>query len=358
MFVAMSVNPADTADSRLVFISKQPFNAELPLPLQHGVITPNSLHYVRSHFAAPSLTLDSWRLQVDGAVGRALTLDFAALSQLPSRTLTITMECAGNGRTSFQPPADGEPWQYGAVSTAEWTGVSLRDVLALVEPKSSAREVLIQGADSGHVGAVGKTLTYERSMTVEQAQNPDVLLAYAMNGEALPVEHGFPVRLIVSGWYGMASVKWVRTIRVLEQPFSGFYQVDRYIMAHPERGETTKTPLTAIEVRAQLTSHQDGAVIAAGSQMLRGLAWSGHAPISQVEVSVDGGASWTTASLVTPATPYAWRRWEYLWNATPGTYSVQVRGTDSSGRVQPLEADWNKLGYSNNGVTTATISVR
>jgi DMSO/TMAO reductase YedYZ molybdopterin-dependent catalytic subunit len=353
----MTSNAEHDIDPRLVLITREPFNAELPLQRQAGVITPTSLFYVRSHFAVPNLTQDSWRLRVGGAVEHALELTFDALRSLSSKSITVTTECAGNGRSNFSPNAEGEPWQHGAVSTAEWTGVPLRDVLALAQPRASAVEALIRGADSGHVGAAGKTLTYERSLTLAQATHADVLLAYAMNGDDLPPEHGYPVRLIVPGWYGMASVKWVASIDLIEQPFTGFYQQDRYIMAHPERGETATTPLQAMAVRALVTYPTNGSTVTAGTQTIRGVAWSGAAPVAGVDLSLDGGASWLVATIVSDGGPYAWRRWEYRWNAQPGIATIHVRAKDEAGRVQPVEADWNRLGYCNNAIVPQKVTV-
>jgi DMSO/TMAO reductase YedYZ molybdopterin-dependent catalytic subunit len=345
-------------DPRLVMVSQEPFNAETPLPEQVGVMTPTPLFYVRNHFPIPTINADEWRLTLDGEVARPLQLTYRELRALPSRSLLVTLECAGNGRASLQPKADGEPWGYGAASTAEWTGVSLATVLQAAGLKENVTTLVMEGADQGYVAAAGAAVRYQRSLSPKQAQHPDTLLAYAMNGDALPPEHGFPVRLLVAGWYGMASVKWVTRITATQEPFRGFYQVDRYVMAHPERGETAVTPLEAMRVRSIITDPTAGATIARRLRLVRGAAWSGAAPVSRVEVSVDGGRQWQPAQLTSPAERYAWRRWEFPWQATtPGDVDLRSRAFDDAGNSQPVEPEWNKLGYANNAIQVVAVSV-
>ncbi|MGI8914366.1 MAG: sulfite oxidase [Chloroflexota bacterium] len=345
-------------DPRLVMVTREPFNAETPLADQLGVITPTTLFYVRNHFSIPTLKADEWRLTLDGEFHRPLQLTYRELRAMPSRTLLATLECAGNGRSGLQPKADGEPWNYGAASTAEWTGVSLATVLDGAGIKDSTTELVIEGADQGHVPAAERTIRYMRSLSPEQARQADTLLVYAMNGEVLRPEHGFPVRLLVAGWYGMASVKWVTRISATQEPFRGFYQVDRYVMAHPERGETTTTPLEAIRVRSIITDPGPGTTLAQGLHRLQGAAWSGVAPITRVEVSVDGGRQWQPAQLTSAAERYAWRRWEFHWqSATPGVVELRSRAFDDAGNSQPVEPEWNKLGYANNAIQVVTVTV-
>lgn len=350
--------PAGGLDPRLIVVNTQPFNAEAPLGEQIGLLTPNPLHYVRTNFGVPRLTATQWRLSVDGEVERPYTLSYDELRALPSRSLLVTLECAGNGRASLQPPASGEPWQYGAVSTAEWTGVPLKAVLDAAGLTPRAREIMLEGADSGSVATRDAPIPFARSMPMERALHPDTILAYAMNGEPLSAEHGFPARLVVPGWYGMAAVKWVTRIAAIDHAFDGYYQVERYIMAHPERGETTITPLTTIRVRSLIIDPADGAVVPRGQRRVRGLAWSGQSPVSRVEVSVDGGATWEAAELASAAERYAWRRWEYLWTAqTAGPVTLQSRAFDDAGQTQPVEPEWNRLGYANNAIQPVAVTV-
>lgn len=346
-------------DPRLIVVSRSPFNAETPLGEQLGLLTPTPLFYVRNHFPVPRLAAADYRLRVEGAVERPLTLTYADLRALPSRSLLATLECAGNGRSYLRPPAEGEQWQYGAVSTGEWTGAPLGAVLALAGLQAQACEVLIAGADAGHVPAAGGETAFERSLPLEKALDPETLLAYALNGEPLPLEHGFPVRLVVPGWYGMASVKWVTRIAALTAPFRGFYQADRYVMAHPERSDPGSTPLTTMRVRSLITSPADGSALPSGEHRVRGLAWSGAGPVVRVEVSADAGATWQEAELVSPPERYAWRRWEFRWWADqPGQVTLRSRAFDAAGQGQPAEPEWNRLGYANNAVQAVTVEIR
>ncbi len=324
-----------------------PLNAETLLALQTGALTPADRFYIRSHFAQPSFPA---RLVVDGAVESPLSLPIDELMALPRRALAVTLECAGNGRSFLEPKVQGEQWRLGAVSTAEWAGASLRDVLARAKPTPAALEVVFRGADSGTPPDLGKRIAYERSLTLEQARSPDVLLAYAMNGAPLPAEHGAPLRLVVPGWYGMASVKWLARIRVTTRPFRGFYQRARYVIG--------QAPLTTIQPRAVIAWPEDGAVLARGGHAIRGYAWSGAAAPSSVEVSVDAGGTWHRAELLEDRGAYAWREWRFAWDArAPGTATLAARTMDAAGNTQPLRDRWNELGYANNAVRLVQVSV-
>ena len=338
--------------SPLVVVTADPFNAETRLDAQLGVLTPNPMFYVRDHFAMPRIDLANWRLTLDGEVARPLALTYDELRALPRRSLLVTLECAGNGRRALDPPAEGEPFGYGVASTAEWTGVPLRTVLEAAGLRASARDVLFVGADGGRVPeAGGATMAFERSLAVERAMHPDTLLAYAMNGEELPTAHGFPLRVLVPGWYGVAAVKWLVRISALATPFTGFFQRDRYIMTHPERGDTTATPLTTIRPRSQLVSPTDGATLPRGKVRLRGLAWSGAAPVERVEVSVDDDKTWRAADWTSEPARYAWRGWEAeLDIKAPGPQRLLARATDRSGATQPRTADSNPGGFGNNSM--------
>jgi DMSO/TMAO reductase YedYZ molybdopterin-dependent catalytic subunit len=349
-------------DARLLTISAEPYNAETLLVNHRDVVTPRASFYKRNHFAIPHIAADDWRLQITGNVARPAELTLDAVRALPSRTLLVTLECAGNGRAYMEREAEGEPWQYGAVSTAEWTGTPLHEALAAVGVGDGTREMLFTGADAGHVAAAGTSLSFVRSLPLEQALHPDTLLAYAMNGEALSAEHGFPLRLIVPGWYGMAAVKWLTRIESITEPFRGFYQADRYIMAHPERGETTTTPLTTMLARSLVTYPAEDARLPAGEHIVRGLAWSGAATVSRVEIAIGDGTdeegAWQPAEFTSGAEHYAWRQWEYRWQAQArGPFTLRCRAFDALGNTQPVTADWNRLGYANNAIQHVRVEV-
>lgn len=333
-------------DPRLVVVSREPFNAETPLAEQVGLITPNELHYVRDHFALPRWAL----LVVDGLVERPLTLGLEDLAAMPRRSLVVTLECAGNGRAFLDPPVPGEQWRLGAVGTAEWTGVALRRVLELARPRPAAVEIVFAGADSGEVQAAGGRIAFERSLAVERALEEDVLLAFAMNGEPLPADHGAPVRLIVPGAYGMASVKWLARMTAVDRPFRGFYQADRYVVD----GEA----LPPMAPRAVITAPADGAVVG-GPTIVSGYCWSGRAPIARVELSANGGRTWADARIGPAPSPYAWRRWEIEWTPSgPGEATLVARAWAADGECQPLSGQrTSELGYMNNATRPVTVRI-
>ena len=334
-------------DDDLIYISREPLNAETRLDRQQGLITPNSRHYIRGHFPIPHAPAD---LVVDGSVDMPLALTVAGLRAMSSKTLAVTLECAGNGRAFLDPSAPGEQWRLGAVSTAEWTGVALRDVLATASPRESAVEVLFIGADRGRPADLGREISYERSLPVADALREDVLLAYAMNGEPLPLEHGAPLRLVVPGWYGMASVKWLARISLIEHAFAGFYQTDRYVI--------DGRPLRTVAPRAVITEPADGARLSRAPIVVRGRAWSGQAPIDVVEVSSDGGYSWHPAELGPEISRYAWREWSTA--VEPGVrtdISILAYAVDADGEQQPIAQRRTQLGYMNNAARPITVHV-
>jgi DMSO/TMAO reductase YedYZ molybdopterin-dependent catalytic subunit len=198
------------------------------------------------------------------------------------------------------------------------------------------------------------------SLPLEKALHPDTVLAYEMNGESLPAEHGYPVLLLVPGWYGMASVKWLVNIRVLNQPFRGFHENDYYVfVAEGERDTPIGQRVTTIRVKSLITWPGRGGLIPTGTHRIRGVAWSGQGAISQVEVSTDNGRSWHQAALQEPQSPYAWQRWEYQWKVRkPGYYLIRARATDDKGNTQPLQAPWNFRGYAVNSTHTVPVTVR
>jgi DMSO/TMAO reductase YedYZ molybdopterin-dependent catalytic subunit len=343
----------------LVVRTESPFNAETPLSAQIGIITPNARFYVRNHFAVPRVDAASWSLSVGGLVRHRHTFGLAELRRLPSRSVIVTLECAGNGRALLEPPVAGEQWQLGAVGTAEWTGVPLVEVLDRAGVGTAVREIVFRGLDHAlpRRGARGKPEPlqhFERSLPVEVAQHPDTLLAYAMNGELIPANHGFPLRLVVPGWYGMASVKWLAEITATDRPFSGYFQTDHYVLAGTEGGAPAE-PVTQIRVRALITEPEPGDVIRQGELTVRGYTWSGHGEVTRVEV--DAGQGWHAARLLDEPLPHAWRRWELTTRVRAGRLVLRARASDSGGNTQPEEPPWNRLGYANNGVQPVPVAV-
>ncbi|HYP40901.1 MAG TPA: sulfite oxidase [Chloroflexia bacterium] len=341
----------------LVVVKHKPLNAEAPLGALREAVTPLQHFYLRSNFDVPLLDPDSWRLHIGGAVERPADLSLAELRSHSTHTITATMECAGNSRTGLAPLPTGEPWGSGAVSTAIWRGVSLRSVLERTGLRPTAVEVVFTAADRGTMDGNSEVLPFARSLPIEKALHPDTILVYEMNGVPLPPGHGGPVRLFVPGWYGMASVKWLVRIEAVEQPFTGFFQAQRYILDLP--GSITNEPLREMRVKSIITSPAPGALLARGLQTISGVAWSGGGPIKTVEVSVEGGGAWQQAQLVGDGTPYGWQRWQYEWVVTrPGRHVLRARATDEQGNVQPDVAAWNRLGYANNSIQPVIVQVQ
>jgi DMSO/TMAO reductase YedYZ molybdopterin-dependent catalytic subunit len=279
------------------------------------------------------------------------------LQNMPSQSLVATLECAGNGRSLFDPPVDGEQWRFGAASTAEWIGVPLVEILDRAGLAPAARDVVFRGADAGLVGGSTAPVRFERALSVDDARGSGALVAYAMNGEPLPLQHGRPIRLVVPGWYAVASVKWLTEIEAIGRPLEAFYQTDRYIYEWERDGGVVREPVRLQRVRALITEPTDGASVPAGELVVRGVAWSGAAPIGRVEVSV-GDGPWQPARMIGERRRHSWQWWELLTRCdTRGTSTVRARATDLAGRTQPERPEWNRLGYGANAIQTVAITV-
>jgi DMSO/TMAO reductase YedYZ molybdopterin-dependent catalytic subunit len=333
-------------------------NHGMPLEALRHDLTPAGLHYLLIHFDIPAVDPGSWRLRVGGHVDDELELDLDDLRARPARTVTVTLECAGNGRVLLEPRAISQPWLVEAVGTAEWTGVPLVDVLDGAGIRDDAVELVFTGADRGIQGGIEHD--YQRSLRIDDARRSEVLLAYEMNGRSLAPQHGAPVRLLVPGWYGMTSVKWLRSIEAVTEPFQGFQQVDAYRVQrdHDDPGE----PVSRIRPRALVIPPgipdfvTRRRFVDSGSVQLRGRAWSGGGPVERVEVGVDG--RWWDADLEPPIGEFAWRGWTATWDAQPGEYELLCRATDVTGDRQPLDPPWNVQGMANNLVQRIPVTVR
>ena len=345
----------DAIEAGLMVHRAHPLNCETSIPaLIGGVVMPNAHFYVRNHFHIPSLDADSFRLAVGGLVDRSLSLSLADLRSMRSETRIVTLECAGNGRALFDPPTEGEKWQLGAVSTAEWAGVPLTEVLDRVGVRPGVREVVFRGADGGRMNGHGP-IVFERSLQLDVAREAGPLLAYAMNGEPLPLQHGYPLRLIVPGWYAVASVKWLIEIELIDHPFGGHYQADKYWYEWNRDGQLVREPVALQQVRALITEPAANQEIPGGDLTVRGVAWSGAVPIARVDVSV-GGGPWQQAVLTGERRRHAWQWWELITTIdTTGVVELRARATDLAGRVQPVEAEWNRLGYGNNSIQKVPV---
>jgi sulfite oxidase len=339
----------------LVTIDTVPFVGETPMEVIQNWITPIAIYCARNHFETPLVDVNQWTLDVDGLVSKPLSLTYSDVPELPQRTLVVTMECAGNNRTDLTLPVKGSQFGDGAISTAIWVGVSLRYVLELAGVADGAVEVFFEGVDSER-GAPGQPVVpYQRSLLMEAALHPDTVLAYLMNSEELPTDHGYPIRLVVPGWYGMASVKWLNKITVLDHLFEGFFQADRYIMENEDGGMGS---LRDMVVKSLITSPRHGQIFDVRPHQITGLAWSGEGAVTKVEISDDFGQNWRPAKLGGLNLQYAWQQWATTWQPQyPGHHTLMARATDASGSIQPMETNWNELGYAINGAQSVCVNV-
>jgi DMSO/TMAO reductase YedYZ molybdopterin-dependent catalytic subunit len=341
----------------LITVEEHPFNAETPLRELSRAITPTDSFYVRSHFDIPSLDPSTYRLDLEGAVRTPLKLSLAEIQAFPARQLTATLECAGNGRVRLEPPVPGVRWGFGATSTAQFSGISLRQLLDRSGVLASGVDVLFIGADRGEVEP-GRTVAFERSLPLGMAQQEDTLLAWEMNGEPLTRAHGAPLRLVVPHWYAVASVKWLTRIRILTHAFEGHYQTEKYLYEE-ESGTPDGAPVTQMRVRAIIAHPGESETLPCSPIDICGMAWAGGASIHKVEVSVDGGISWREAQLGMRPSEHSWVPWRLTWSpSSPGPCVIVARATDSLGKTQPLEQSWNAQGYGNNIAHRVRVLVR
>lgn len=342
---------------------REPINLEFPFPTLDSVLTPNNRFYVRNHFPVPHLDPASWRLEVGGAVRQSLTLSYDQLRRMPSKTFTATLECAGNSRVLLVPTAKGAQWEQGGVSNAQWTGVPLSALLERAGISPNAVEVILEGADKGELKEEPKSpgvIHFARSLPLAKALG-DVLVAYKMNGKDLAPEHGFPVRAIVPGWYGMASVKWLTHITLTATPFDGYWQTLEYAYFRRNHGMSDLVPITEMQIKAQIARPMLHEVVAAGTTYrVFGATWTGESDVARVEVSSDGGKTWHDAKLLGHATPFAWRLWEYPWKVPDqrGRSVIMARATDKRGRTQPQHHDPDRRNYMINFIQPIEVEVQ
>jgi DMSO/TMAO reductase YedYZ molybdopterin-dependent catalytic subunit len=335
-------------------------NSGLPLEALRYDITPAGLHFRLVHFDVPFVTSEAnWRIDVGGRVRHPLSLSVAEIQASPQKTLRVTLECAGNGRIKVNPRWQTQPWEHGGVSTAEWRGTPLRGILERAKLEADAVDICFFGADRGF--DAGCEQNYGRSLAPNVAMDENVLLVWAMNAAPLPPQHGFPVRLIVPGWYGMASVKWLTRIEVLARPFEGYQQVSNYV--YRRERDDSGVPVAAMRVKSLMVPpgipdwYARHRTVEAGPVELTGRAWSGGGvPVAKVSVGVDD--VWGEATLDQPRGPFAWIGWRYLWNALPGEHVLACRATDANGETQPLDPPWDYFGFGNNAVQSVHVTVR
>lgn len=351
------------ADHLIVHVAR-PLDAETPVQEFASYLTPNSRFFVRSHFGPPPAELlsdQNWRLSVGGLVDRSLMFTLQDLKHFEEVTLTAVVQCSGNGRAAHRPKVPGVQWERGAVGNARWTGVRLRDVLTKAGLQMKGRHVQFQGADRPVVASVP---LFTRSIPLEKALHPDTILAYEMNGRPLPLLHGAPLRVITPGWMADSCIKWLTDITVSQDEAEGYYMQTAY--RHPTRpvtpGEAIAArdliPVEAMIVKSLIAQPQEGALLVPGPVTIQGVAWTGESKIVKVEVSIDEGQTWEPARLIGEDQPYAWRQWQYIWQATgSGPRTIICRAVDDHGQTQPKASPWNPSGFLWNGWDHVSIKV-
>jgi DMSO/TMAO reductase YedYZ molybdopterin-dependent catalytic subunit len=350
----------------LIVRQKHPLNLEFPFATLSSYLTPADQFYVRNHFPTPSIDADHFRLRLSGSVRRPLDLSLNDLRSMPQVALTAVMECAGNGRVYYEPAREGLQWQNGAVGNARWSGVPLCVLLDEAGIDAGACEVVLIGGDQGKVDDGKKTaspgpIAFARSLPLAKARSPDVVIAHAMNDEPLTAEHGAPLRAVVAGWYGMAWIKWLTEIRVVDRPFTGYWQARDYFRWDRSLGEPMLVPLSRMEVKSQIAQPVSGTRLRCGTPVrVMGAAWSGEAAIDAVEISVEGAEprDWSPARITPGDGPHGWVLWEYAWTPTvPGPATLRCRARDATGAAQPDRQQPDRESYGANWIVPVEVTV-
>lgn len=343
--------------TKMRIMSEKPLNAETPVKRLRSWITANEVFFDRNQGAIPEkpVSLDEWTLTINGEVEKNLKFGYEEICRMPKAIVANTLECSGNSRSLLENKARGNPWTIGGVGNAVWGGVWLKDLLEQAVLTGEARHVAFEGFDKPLGSA---QIKFVRSIPIEKALE-STLLAYEMNGDSLPIEHGFPMRALALGWTGANCVKWLHKITVLDKPFEGFFMDKVYRKFQKNQDPKDGEVVTDIGLKSVITQPEQKEVLSQGRVTVLGAAYAGESRVEKVEVSVDGGSNWNPADFIGPDESFAWRHWQYIWTVeTPGEYKIMARAADSRGNRQPTTADWNVLGYGNNGVQEHAITVR
>jgi DMSO/TMAO reductase YedYZ molybdopterin-dependent catalytic subunit len=334
-----------------------PENQETPIHFLPYWITPTEYFFLRNHFEYPDISQDSFQLLVEGEVKKPHVFTFDDMIQMPSKTLVLPLECSGNQRKMFKPKVFGKQWTDGAISQGIWKGVPLSYLLSDVDINDTAIEVVFEAYDKGERKDTGETVNYARSLPIEKALHNDTLIAYELNGNTIPYEHGFPLRLIVPNWYAMASVKWLKKITVIDHHFQGPFQTIDYNYYPNKENDKGKYPVTTMHVNSMILQPLGRTILDTGFHLIEGIAWTGMGNVVEVELSIND--KWYEVDLVTdPMQPYSWVYWSYVWNINEkGEYRLLSRAKDSYGHIQPKEAFWNRKGYGYNAIYEIVVKI-
>ncbi|TWD98727.1 molybdenum-dependent oxidoreductase-like protein [Neobacillus bataviensis] len=342
----------------LITKSLNPENQETPIQFINNNIVDGNLFYRRNHFSYPHFTSSFYFLPIHGFVHTPRTFSLQEIYSLPSRTIKVVLECSGDKRDFFEPKAFGEQWEKGAISQGIWKGVSLRTLLQYTGVIDAAKELVFEGYDYGERPDSDQMVNFSRSLPIEKALEPDTIIAYEYNNQPIPFKHGFPLRLIVPGWYAMASVKWIKSITVIDKEFKGPYQTVDYVYYPNKEDDSGKFPVTTINVNSTIQYPLNRQLLTTGLYHIKGIAWTGKGSIDKVEISLDDGHTWETCQLTSTSEKYSWVSWNYQWEVLKkGEYTIKSKATDSHANVQPSKPFWNRKGYGYNAVDHIKVKV-
>ncbi|WP_175488362.1 sulfite oxidase [Alteribacillus bidgolensis] len=341
----------------LITKSLSPENQESPVHFLQPDFISSEYVYRRNHFSFPVITPKNFTLLINGRVNKPLTFHYFDLLKMPAKTIEMVMECAGNKRAKFKPRIYGEQWEDGAITHGRWKGIPLFHLLSFTEVQEEGQEIVFEGFDAGKQKD-NKIVPFARSLPLQNALHPDVLVAYQYNDQPLKFKHGFPLRLVVPQWYGMASVKWLKRITVTDSPFHGPFQTIDYVYYFKNK-ENRNIPVTYMNVNSIIQQPLDQTIRNKGNQLIKGTAWTGRGNITEVVISFDQGKTWRPTLLnKSLAGPYSWVTWQYLWQADKkGEYNIWIRASDSAGRIQPTKPVWNKKGYGYNAISEVHVKI-
>ncbi|ULT55092.1 sulfite oxidase [Neobacillus drentensis] len=338
--------------------SLMPENQETPIQFLDGEIVDAPLFYRRNHFSYPPFTSSFYFLPIEGLVYTPKTFSLQEIYSMPSKTIKVVLECSGDKRELFQPKVFGEQWEKGAISQGIWKGVSLRTLLKSTGLLPTAKEIVFEGYDFGERPDSNQIFRFARSLPIEKALDPDTIIAYEYNDHPIPFKHGFPLRLIVPGWYAMASVKWIKKITVIDKEFNGPFQAVDYVYYPNKENDHGKFPVSTIHVNSTIQYPLNRQLLHTGLYQIKGIAWTGKGIITKVELSLDGGQTWNICQLPTKSEKYSWVPWYFKWKALKkGEYTIKSKATDSEGNVQLSEPFWNRKGYGYNAIDTIEVNV-
>ncbi|MBB6447142.1 sulfite oxidase [Bacillus benzoevorans] len=342
----------------LITKSFVPENKETPIHFIANDIIGRKLFYRRNHFPYPHFTSSFYFLPISGSVNSPRTFSLQEIYSLPAKTIKVVLECAGNKRELFEPKVFGEQWGKGAMSQGIWKGVSLRTLLQYTGLMNSAREFVFEGYDYGQRPGSSQSISFSRSLPLKKALDPDTIIAYEYNDQPLPFKHGFPLRLIVPGWYGMASVKWLKKLTVIDHEFNGPFQADDYVYYPDKEIDTGKFSVTTMNVNSTIQFPLNMQLLRTGVYDIKGIAWTGEGNITKVEISLDDGQTWDLCRYTSASEKNSWVSWSYKWEVQKkGEYTLQSRATDSHGNVQPKKPLWNRKGYGFNAIDRIKVKV-